>query len=71
MIKAGDGTECCTKKEMAAEIARYFEGLFTTGHPRDCDDILEGIPRTITEAMNRNITKMVDNQEIKKTLFSM
>lgn len=70
-IKAGDGTECYTKKEIAGEITRYFECLFTTDHPRDCENKLEGILKAITEAMNRNLTQMVKNQGIKKALFSM
>lgn len=70
VIKAGDETECYIEKEIAEEIAKYFEGLFTIDHPRDCEDILEGILRTIIEATNRNLTKMVEKQEIKKAHFS-
>lgn len=56
---------------MAGEIAAYFENLFTTSHPRDCEEILEGIPKTISETMNANLTKVVENQEIRKALFFM
>lgn len=61
IIKAKDGIECRSEKEIAVEIAKYFKSLFTTDHPKDFEEILEGIPRTITESMNRNLTKIVKN----------
>lgn len=30
LFKAENGTECTIEKEIAREIARYFESLFTT-----------------------------------------
>lgn len=58
-IKAGDGIECRSEKEIACEVARYFESLFTTDNPKNCDEILEGISRIIIE-INRNFTRMVE-----------
>lgn len=66
-----DGKKCREDGEIAKEIAKHFESLFTTENPQECDEILEGIPRTITEAMNRKLTKAAKDQEIKKALFSM
>lgn len=66
-----EGIECRGEKEVAGKITKYFEKLFTSKHPRDCDEILEGIPRTITESMNGNLTRTVENQQIKNALFSM
>lgn len=60
-----EGIECRGEKEVAGKITKYFEKLFTSKHPRDCDEILEGIPR------NRNLTRIVENKEIKKAHFSI
>lgn len=56
-----EGVECRSENEIAGEIARYFEILFKTEQPKDCEEFLEGIPRTITETMNRNITRPVES----------
>lgn len=65
-------TEYVEKREIAGElIARYFENLFTAGNPQDCDDIFEGLPRTINETMNRKLTRPVEDYEIKQALFVM
>lgn len=57
--------------EITGEITKYFETLFTTSQPRDCEEIFEGMPRTISETMNVNLTRVVDGQEIRKAIFSM
>lgn len=56
---------------MAGEIAKHFEKLFTSDQPGDCAEVLDGIPRTISELMNRNLTRAVEDHEVKKALFSM
>lgn len=68
MIKTDGGIEYREDRENVGKIVNYFEKLFTSDHPQDCDEILERIPRTITEQMNRILTRTVENQEIKKTL---
>lgn len=58
----GEVLECKGEKEVAEEIAQHFEKQFTAGPPSDCDHILEGILRTISELMNRNLTRIVDDK---------
>lgn len=71
MLKSNDGIECRSEKEITGEIVKYFESLSTTNNPKHCDEILEEIPRTISKSMNRNLTRSVEDQEIKVALFSM
>lgn len=59
MLQASECNECRSEREIGEEIAKYFEGLFTTNNPQNCDEILEGILRTISELMNRNLTRSV------------
>lgn len=51
-----DGTECRDENGIANEIANYFENLFTTSSPRDCQELLDKVPRTISESMSRSLT---------------
>lgn len=52
-LRTGEGVSCTEEGEIEKFIAKYFENLFTTGQPQDCEEIFERIPRTITEPMNR------------------
>lgn len=70
-LTTAEENDCHTEKDINEEIARYFRSLFRTEHPKDCEDLLEEIPRTMTESMNRSITRPVENQEIKKALFAI
>lgn len=65
------GSEYQGEEKMAEVIAKYFESLFITSQPQDCQEILKGTPRPKTEAMNGNLTRAAEDQEIKKALFSM
>lgn len=56
-LKANDSVEYTGENEIAKKIVRYFESLFSIDHPKDCDEYLEEIPRTVLELMNRNLTK--------------
>lgn len=70
-VRQEDGGECRGEKDIARAFARHFERLFTSDQPNDCDEIINGIPRTISESINRNMSRQVDDQEIRKALFSM
>ncbi|XP_071933651.1 uncharacterized protein [Coffea arabica] len=45
--------------------------FFHAKNPEDFAKILEGVPQTITEEMNRELTRNVSEQEISKAVFSM
>ena len=52
-------------KELEKEIANYYGELFKSSGSRELEDILEGIPVSITEQMNSDLTKKVEEEEIK------
>lgn len=64
---AENGTECSGEEEIAWETTKYFETLFTSNHPKDCDEILERILRTIIESINKNLTKAMGGPRNKKS----
>lgn len=65
------GEACETEEELEEEINQYYSKLFTTSSPNDGQDILQGMPRSITSAMNQLLTKLVEDIEIKTSLFTM
>lgn len=66
------GKTCETEEELEEEINhQYYSKLFTTSSPNDGQDLLQGMPRSITSAMNQLLTKPVEDIEIKTTLFTM
>ena len=58
-------------KETAQEITAYYEQLFKSSRSDCLDDILDGIPRTISDQINKNLTRPVEENEIKIAVFSM
>nr|XP_027125657.1 uncharacterized protein LOC113742133 [Coffea arabica] len=62
---------CTTEEEFGEEITQFYNQLFTSSKPSDFDEILNGIPRTITEQMNLQLTRPVTEKEIRIAVFSM
>nr|XP_027093548.1 uncharacterized protein LOC113713943 [Coffea arabica] len=57
--------------ELSVEIASYYRELFKTSDANEMEEVLNGIPHTISGSMNANLTKPVDEGEIRSALFSM
>lgn len=53
------------------EISNYYTNIFTSANAHGWEDKLFGIPFTITDSMNSNLIKPVDDSEIKRAVFSM
>ena len=74
-LQKGDGSWTKSEQEIGQEIAKYYRQLFTASIAAAREDsiheILEGIPTTITEQMNKILIKSVDEEEIKTSVFPM
>ncbi|XP_071912179.1 uncharacterized protein [Coffea arabica] len=70
-LKKSSGNWTATDEELGKEVADYYGELFKSSGLEGLDDILEGIPVSITEQMNRDLTKEVEEDEIKTAFFSM
>ncbi|KAL3536251.1 hypothetical protein ACH5RR_004712 [Cinchona calisaya] len=62
---------CNSEKEIDEEVVRFYQQLFTSSSTHIDDEILTGIPQTITAQMNYQLTKPVTELEVKTALFSM
>lgn len=70
-LEKEQGGWCTTEEEFGEEITQFYNQLFTSSKPSDFDEILNGIPRTITEQMNLQLTRPVTEKEIRIAVFSM
>ncbi|XP_027181659.1 uncharacterized protein LOC113780035 [Coffea eugenioides] len=70
-IQRENGTWTNSEEELGKEVANYYRVLFTSSGCEGLDEILSGLPSTITTEMNDKLTKEVDELEIKTALFSM
>ena len=70
-LQRGDGTWTLNEQEIGVEVEEYYLGLFTSSGAQCLEEILHGIPHSITDQMNNNLTKPVEEKEVKKALFSM
>lgn len=71
MLMGVERNECREESKIAQKIANYFENLFTSTSPQDCNEILDNVLRIVSESINKNLTKPVEDLEIKHALFSM
>lgn len=60
-LQTAKGIMCTEEAEVAEEIANFFENLFITDNPQDCAEIFEGTLKTISESMNRNLIRPVED----------
>ncbi|XP_071906206.1 uncharacterized protein [Coffea arabica] len=70
-LEKEQGGWCETDEEIGEEVAKYYQNLFNSSWPIAFEEIFQGIPRTITEQMNLQLTRPVTEKKIKQALFSM
>nr|XP_027065280.1 uncharacterized protein LOC113691366 [Coffea arabica] len=70
-LQREDGTWTESEEELSTEIAGYYRILLDSNEGGDLNEVLHGIPHTITDELNRNLLKPVLEEEIKSVIFSM
>lgn len=66
-----NGAVCESEEDLEEEIQHYYNNLFTSSSPHGWQEMLQGMPRSITSALNQLLTKPVEDTEIKRALFAM
>ncbi|XP_027102977.1 uncharacterized protein [Coffea arabica] len=68
----------CNSKKLIEQVKKEIKEAkelksdgYRIKNPEGFAEILEGVPQTITEEMNRELTRNVSKQEISKAIFSM
>ena len=62
---------CANEEEIEAEISKHYAELFKSNDPTEFEEVLLGIPRTISSLMNTQLIKPVTELEIQQAIFSM
>ncbi|XP_027150159.1 uncharacterized protein LOC113750373 [Coffea eugenioides] len=70
-LQREDGSWTENEQELGKEVADFYRQLFTSKGNGSTEEILRGIPPTITASMNDQLTRGVDEEEIRSALFSM
>ncbi|KAL3502670.1 hypothetical protein ACH5RR_037119 [Cinchona calisaya] len=70
-LTRNDSLWVMSDEEIENEIIEYSIKFSKSDKPEDFNEILEGIPHTITEQMNMVLTKPVTEMEIKAAVFDM
>nr|XP_027093667.1 uncharacterized protein LOC113714070 [Coffea arabica] len=70
-LQKEDGGWTESEEETRKEIADYYRKLFTKSSTSNAQEILEGIPTSITVKMNMELTKEVTEEEIKNVFFTV
>ncbi|XP_071940158.1 uncharacterized protein [Coffea arabica] len=64
-VQRDDGSWTSNEKEQGEEVVSYYQQLFDSQGTEGVEDILRGIPNTISDQMNANLTRTVTKTEIK------
>nr|XP_027103245.1 uncharacterized protein LOC113724555 [Coffea arabica] len=71
MLQKTNGELCRGEQEIEEELNKHYTELFTSTDSTEFDEVLQGIPHTISNLMNEQLIKPVDEREIKQAIFSM
>ena len=66
-----DGSKCDDMEEIKGMVKHFYGHLFTSEPCPSATDVLDAIPRKISDDMNESLCKEYTNEEIKTTLFQM
>ena len=70
-MEDGRGGWCSDLESIAEKAIEYFEDFFASNKPVNPYTQLEGMSRKVTNAMNRNLTRPVSKNEVKRAVFSI
>ncbi|XP_010424210.1 PREDICTED: uncharacterized protein LOC104709264 [Camelina sativa] len=65
------GNEAFHEGSKGSIVVEYFMDLFTSSNPNIFEELVEGMAPQVTEEMNRQLTTLVSNVEIKQAAFSV
>ena len=70
-LQKADGSWTTFNEEIGLEVVKYYKELFGSNGKNDIDEILDGILVSIIDQVNDSLTKLIEDVEIKNTIFSM
>ena len=63
-----DGFWCESKESIVATTVSYFEKIYSTSSPSGISEVVDALPRCVTEDMNAELTKVFTRDEVTTTL---
>nr|XP_023912601.1 uncharacterized protein LOC112024185 [Quercus suber] len=63
-----DGIWCDSKESITATALSYFENIYTSSSPTGINEVINAIPRRVTDEMNSELTKTFTSEEVLKAL---
>ena len=70
-LEDGRGGWCLDPEGIGERVKEYFDELFTSNNPPDPTTHFEGIRNKVSSNMNRNLTRPVLENEVKRAVFSI
>jgi hypothetical protein len=70
-LKRPDGTLCTTQDELEAMAANFYRHLFAAQDLTAPENVVQFVPRKVTDAMNLMLDAPLATEEVEKALFMM
>ena len=68
-LKDGAGGWCIRTENIGNREVDYFEELFETSNPSNPSQVMDDLTRKVFPAMNKDLTRPVTENEIKRAVF--
>ena len=63
-----DGFWCESKESIVAAAVSFFEKIYSTSSPSGISEVVDALPRYVTEDMNVELTKVFTRDEVTTAL---
>ena len=70
-LKRDDGIWVDEERRIMENFQSFFEKLFETKRNRDCGDVLEIIPKLVSDEMNKELIMDVCEKEVMQATFKL
>ncbi|XP_071933079.1 uncharacterized protein [Coffea arabica] len=70
-LQKENGEWCTDNQQIVQEICKYYEDMYTTSQPQNMEEVLEGVPVSVTSRLNQNLIQPVEENEVRAAVFSM
>lgn len=65
------GTVCLTEDEDKSEVQSFYQSLYSSQGNNDMNELLQFLPKHVTDDMNFSLDKPVEPEEVRSALFQM
>lgn len=68
-LRAHDGSLITSQEGLEEAVVEFYQGLFDAHDNLEPDEILQHVPRGVTDNMNEKLSRLYTAEEVRQALF--